>query len=250
MEDLENVEKSFNNKSSANENDETVTSSNSTTFPVQVEGDKYICVLDFEANCAKDMRALKMDNEIIEFPSVLWRYNENSTPMMTFVSEFQMFCKPKNTPILTPFCIELTKITQDQVDNGVPFPIALQEHENWLRNHIPNFDAVTRDRNVIIVTCGEWDMKTMAPKEYRNYGLNKINSVYLRYVNAKYEFCELYFKRKQRIGMEGMLNHLRIRLEGTHHSGIDDCRNISKIVVKMVEDGLRYEDLTVLNVML
>jgi inhibitor of KinA sporulation pathway (predicted exonuclease) len=37
--------------------------------------------------------------------------------------------------------------------------------------------------------------------------------------------------------METMLKHLKLILDGHHHSGIDDCRNISKILNKMITDG-------------
>jgi len=37
--------------------------------------------------------------------------------------------------------------------------------------------------------------------------------------------------------MAGMLSKLQLTLDGQHHSGLDDCRNITKIVVKMVEMG-------------
>ncbi len=205
---------------------------------------KYICVLDFEANCADNMKELGMDNEVIEFPSVLWKYNENAIPLMTKIAEFQLFCKPKNTPILTPFCIELTKITQDKVDNGVTFPDALKQHEMWLRLHIPDFDNAVHRGNVIIATCGEWDMKIMAPKEYRNYNMKNVHSVYLKYMNVKTEFSEFY-KCGSKIGMSGMLAHLGLTLDGTHHSGIDDCRNISKILIKLFEDGQIYEKVNV-----
>lgn len=208
---------------------------------------KYICVLDFEANCAENMKELGMDNEVIEFPSVLWKYDSKSNPIMTQISEIQMFCKPKNTPILTPFCIELTKITQDKVDTGIPFPDALKKHEMWLRSHIPNFDNEVHTGNVMIITCGEWDMKTMAPKEYKNHNMKNIHSVYLKYVNIKNEFVTLY-KRNGKFGMYTMLQYLNLPLDGTHHSGIDDCRNISKIVSRIFNDGYTYEQMKVRHV--
>ena len=42
--------------------------------------------------------------------------------------------------------------------------------------------------------------------------------------------------------MTGMLNFLKIKLEGRHHSGIDDTRNIAKIMLKMINDGHRFDD--------
>ncbi len=210
--------------------------------------DKYICVLDFEANCAENMKELHMDNEVIEFPSVLWKYN--STPnvehvnTLTKISEFQMFCKPKHTPTLTPFCIELTKITQDKVNSGVPFPVALKQHELWLRKNIPDFDKMFHSGNIMIMTCGEWDMATMAPKEYKNYNIKNVHPIYLKYVNVKREFTGFY-KIGSKFGMVKMLEYLNLHLDGTHHSGIDDCRNISKIMVKLFQDGHMYENMMI-----
>lgn len=37
--------------------------------------------------------------------------------------------------------------------------------------------------------------------------------------------------------MAGMLKMLKIELVGHHHSGIDDCRNIGRVCVRMLEDG-------------
>ena len=205
---------------------------------------KYICVLDFEANCAENMKALGMDNEVIEFPSVLLKVDGHT---VTKISEFQLYCKPKHTPILTPFCKQLTKITQDKVDAGVAFPDALKQHEMWLRSNVPNFDEHIKLNTCVIVTCGNWDMVTMARKEYKNYGIKNVHSIYKRFVNIKQDFCTFY-KRNKQLGMDGMLNILKLKLDGTHHSGIDDCRNISKIVIKMFSDGLAFDAMNVVNV--
>lgn len=38
--------------------------------------------------------------------------------------------------------------------------------------------------------------------------------------------------------MAGMLGQLGLSLEGRHHSGIDDCRNIWRIIQQLLEKGL------------
>jgi len=43
--------------------------------------------------------------------------------------------------------------------------------------------------------------------------------------------------------MKGMLDYLKITLDGRLHSGIDDTKNISKILLKMIQDG--HEDFKV-----
>ena len=34
-----------------------------------------------------------------------------------------------------------------------------------------------------------------------------------------------------------MLNHMKLRLEGKHHSGIDDCNNSHEVEEREVETG-------------
>ena len=99
-----------------------------------MSGPAFICVLDFEATCDNET---KMENEIIEFPSVLLRRRRKA---YTIVSEFQRFCKPRDNPTLTPFCTELTGITQTQVDSGDDFPTVLKDHYSWLIRHCTSSD--------------------------------------------------------------------------------------------------------------
>ena len=85
----------------------------------------YICVLDFKATCEADDRAY--DHEIIEFSSTLLKYNETITNYET-VNIFQRYCKPIKNPILTDFCQKLTGIRQEQVNHGVVFLDAWNDH--------------------------------------------------------------------------------------------------------------------------
>lgn len=40
----------------------------------------------------------------------------------------------------------------------------------------------------------------------------------------------------QKINLKGMLTALGMKFEGREHSGLDDSRNIARIVVKMLND--------------
>lgn len=190
----------------------------------------YIVILDFEANCSEDQ---SLKNEVIEFPSVLIKV-ENG--VANRIGEFQLFVKPKNNPKLTPFCINLTGITQEQVDSGVSFPEALKSHERWLRSHIDNFDDISKTNQIMIWTCGAWDLDVMARKEYANHKIKSVSQIYTRFVNIKDEFRKFYHIDKK-FGMVDMLNSLSIQLVGHHHSGIDDCRNIAFVFERMCLDG-------------
>ena len=48
-------------------------------------------------------------------------------------------------------------------------------------------------------------------------------------------FAELYAVKRR--GMKRMLEYYGREIEGNHHSGIDDCRNIARICTEMLKDG-------------
>lgn len=191
----------------------------------------YLCVLDFEATCWENSEN-KDQMEIIEFPSVLYKINE-STNAIEFVSEFAEYVKPTKNPILTKFCTDLTGITQDTVNKADTFKKVYQRHQNWLSENIP------KDMAYVIATCGHWDLATQLPRELKNKKVSK-SPFYSFYINVKEEFK--FFYKMKCSGMSDMLSKLNIKLEGRHHSGIDDSRNIAKIMIKMIQDGHKYDD--------
>jgi ERI1 exoribonuclease 3 len=56
-----------------------------------------------------------------------------------------------------------------------------------------------------------------------------------RVINIKTAFQKTYGHKGR--GMANMLRALKMDLVGRHHSGIDDCGNILRIVKRMVDDG-------------
>ena len=65
---------------------------------------RYLLILDFEATCGD---AVEGQNEIIEFPTLVYDLKED-----TVLSTFHEYVRPVIHPTLTPFCIDLTGITQ------------------------------------------------------------------------------------------------------------------------------------------
>ncbi len=74
----------------------------------------------------------------------------------------------------------------------------------------------------------------MLPKEISNKNL-PYYSTYKRFINIKTEFEYLY--KQKAYGMTNMLRCLNIPLEGRHNSGIDNTRNIAKILLKIISVG-------------
>jgi len=188
----------------------------------------YAIILDFEATCGYPEPV--RPQEIIEFPSVLVLLET-----MEIVDEFNSFVSPYHNPHLTEFCRNLTSIGQADVDDALRFHDVLASHGKWLEKH-----GLT-EMNSIFVTCGDWDLRTMLPAQCRigQHPVEALYPIYTRWLNIKVPYAEL-LKRKAP-GMAGMMRCLGLPLIGVHHRGIDDCRNIQKILGALVSRGASIE---------
>ncbi len=192
----------------------------------------HLVVLDFEATCDGDTPP--DPQEIIEFPSVLLRLEDREV-----VDEFESFVRPLHHPELTPFCTELTSITQAQVDDAPLFPEVFDAHQRWLTSHgLPLEPDATGDLPYALVTCGDWDLQKILPRQLRatDPPIDFVPHPYRRWINAKVPF-HAALPKLRRAGMARMLEALDLKLEGRHHRGIDDTRNITKIVCALIERG-------------
>ena len=185
-------------------------------------GVQFWLVMDFEATCHRTDRSWK--NEIIEWPCVLI-----STETHQVVDEFRSMVRPTERPILTPFCTELTSIEQVDVAEAPTLEEVLVSFDRWLTSH------GVSESGALSVWCGDWDLKTCLPNECRRKGLfGLVPPVLRRWCNVKIPFNEVTSTRKCK-GMDGMLETLGLELTGHHHLGIDDARNIAKMVCELAQ---------------
>ena len=104
-------------------------------------------MLDFEATCLEKQKPQPC-SEIIEFPVVVV-----STHQGKVVHEFHHYVKPSFNPELSPFCTELTGITQQTVDQGKPIEYVLAELDKMIKDR-----KELQPGNFTFVTCGDWDL--------------------------------------------------------------------------------------------
>jgi len=187
---------------------------------------KFLCVVDFEATCDDNPGTID-PQEIIEFPSVLIRIDGDDLKAR-IIAEFQKYIRPAHNPTLTSFCKKLTGISQDQIDSGTSFEVALSAHRAWLTEQLGCHPST---ENVTIVTCGDWDIKSMLPRQCFLTRM-KVPEYLTRVCNIKIIAQELWGEKKRPSGMVKMLTRLRLPLIGREHSGIDDCRNIAAICLR------------------
>ena len=189
----------------------------------------HFLVLDFEATCAENDPTQKQWSELIEFPAVLIDARTHAT-----VAEFRSMIRPTQRPMLTDFCTKLTSITQDQVNEAPTLPEVLKRFDAWLPSVLGSNDT----SGVLPVTCGEPDLSWMLPRECKRKGL-AVPGVLQRYCNVKKPFSGLLAVRAG--GMVDMLRRLNIPLEGRHHLGIDDARNIARILLRLATLGAEID---------
>lgn len=179
----------------------------------------FLGILDFEANCVA--AGVLKPQEIIEVPVVVY---DCASRRVVEGLEFHSYCKP--TVPITAFCAQLTGITADTVKDAPDFRTVYKQLLKWYHTN-----GWSKD-NFVWVTCGNWDLGTALPNQASHSGI-KVNSMFREWTNVKDVFKALVGHRAG--GMPEMLSSLNLTLQGRHHSGIDDARNIARCV-KALDD--------------
>ena len=172
-------------------------------------------VYDLEATCwEKGTRPERM--EIIEIGAV-----RVDATKLTIRDEFDTFVQPVSEPELTDFCRNLTSIRQEDIDSAQTFPDALKDFLDWIGTDETILCSWgSYDRSQLLIDC----------KRHRLEPPALLDS----YLNLKHEFSERQNGRKY--GVKRALRIMGIPFEGIHHRGIDDARNIAKILIKLLRD--------------
>jgi inhibitor of KinA sporulation pathway (predicted exonuclease) len=171
----------------------------------------YYLVIDVEATCSDDESIPRSESEIIEIGAVL-------VDGLTFdaIDEFQSFVRPVRHPRLTPFCIELTTIRQIEVEIARHFPDVMRELLIWVRPY----------HHVLFCSWGKYDRIQFE----RDCRFHRIRYPFGKsHLDLKSAFAKRQALRHP-VGMSTALRSVRLPLRGIHHRGIDDARNIARLL--------------------
>lgn len=171
----------------------------------------YFLILDLEATCCDKGTIKRHQMEIIEIGSVMVE-----AQTLAIIDRFQSFIKPVRHPVLTDFCRSLTSITQAQVDRAPGYVEAIALLKNWMSNY----------PNAVFGSWGDYDRNQFKQdSKFHNVPF----PIAYPHVNLEQLFSDTQGKPK-RSGMAEALQLAGIELSGTHHRGIDDARNIAKLL--------------------
>ena len=168
-----------------------------------------IIIVDIESTCWDGKVPEGQTSEIIEIGICLLDVNSGE-----ITQNEGIIIKPERSEV-SKFCTELTTITPDMVEDGISFADACRIIKK-------QYDGQSR----AWASYGAYDFK-MFKKQCAEMGIGYPFSP--SHINVKTLFA-LKHRLEREAGMDGALKMLDIPLEGTHHRGIDDAKNIAKIM--------------------
>jgi inhibitor of KinA sporulation pathway (predicted exonuclease) len=173
----------------------------------------HLLALDVEATCDDGPAVPRQEMETIEIGAIIVNAE------CEVIDEFQTFIKPIRHPRLTPFCTRLTSIRQADVDGAPYFYDAMEAFRAWF------------SRYPSLITWGSWGGydKKQLEQDCAFNGMS--SSVYLpgRHVNLK-EACKEALRLSTKPGLHQAIHIVGLEFSGTHHRGIDDARNIGRLL--------------------
>jgi len=173
-----------------------------------------LLIVDLEATCWEDKEYQYINSEIIEIGLAVL-----DTKSLKVERSRGILVKPKHSEI-SQYCTNLTTITPRMIQKqGVPLEDAIRiMQKNYPCKRIwaswGNYDRIQ-----IEVECAKKEI------EYP-FGTSHIN---LKDIYA------IMNQLPKGIGVRKALSQSGLDLEGIHHRGVDDARNIARIAAKMIE---------------
>jgi inhibitor of KinA sporulation pathway (predicted exonuclease) len=176
--------------------------------------DRSVLVIDVESTCWEPPE-VQPRNEISEIIEVgIAVVNIDS---LKIEKNDSIIIRPQKSRV-SKFCTKLTTLTQEYVDQGMTFQAAME---------ILRRDYRSEDRT--FVSWGDYDRK-MFERNCKDYGVKYPFGQ--RHMNLKNSFA-IFNALDREVGLDAALEHLGMKLEGIHHRGVDDAKNIAKLFINV-----------------
>ena len=190
----------------------------------------FIIVVDLEATCWPNRRVPGPNGEgwvhpvmeTIEIGAVMVR-----SDTLVSVAEFDSFIRPVQNPTLSDFCKLLTNIKQEDVDRAKTYPEVVSDFRQWMlgdREWLRTGQETTALD--LFASWGRFDFNQLKQDSaYHQCPFPFDNDEHL---NVKNHVAEKMGWKPQGLGKA--LRRLNMDFKGTPHRGIDDARNIARIL--------------------
>ncbi|CAI8962777.1 exonuclease domain-containing protein [Pseudomonas sp. fls2-241-R2A-110] len=139
------------------------------------------------------------------------------------VDFFQCFVRPLKRPLLTPFCRELTHITQANVDAAQTLSEVWPSFEQWLEQHQSILEGWA--------SWGDYDRKQLLQEWQRLQLDSALGSV--PHMNLKQRFAKA--RRLERpLGLNAALQLAGMQFNGQQHRALEDARNTARLLPQVL----------------
>ena len=175
-----------------------------------------VLVVDIEATCWEHSPPEGQESEIIEIGLCLlnvasWQPQDKRSILV----------RPHHSSV-SPFCTQLTSLTQEQVEQGISFAQACTILKTEYGSH-----------ERVWASYGEADRLRF---ERQCQSRQVAYPFAPRHLNIKTLFA-LWYGLPKEVGMSTALQIAGLPLEGTHHRGDDDAWNIAALFAGMMKHG-------------
>lgn len=178
------------------------------------KNDSLILIVDLESTCWRSRKTpagepQDVNNmEIIEFGCAIARRSGQLLRAESFL------VRPIKTPQLSEFCTSLTGINQSMVDRANPLSVVTTEIDQWLGGVSDDF---------IWCSWGNYDRLHIEASEFRP------EFAKFPHLNLK-RIWRRTTGQKKKNGLANALKFHDLDFAGQQHSGIDDARNIVRLL--------------------
>ncbi|HZK21260.1 MAG TPA: 3'-5' exonuclease [Oscillospiraceae bacterium] len=166
----------------------------------------HFIILDLEWNNAYSKKHKSFVNEIIEIGAVKLDSN------LKTVDSFSLFIKAQLRKKLHSRVKELTNITNEDINTGVPFSKAMSIFRKW-----------SNKEDSIVLTWGDTDIRVLIENFHYFNGINVIPFLN-KYINLqKYTQTFLELSNSEQVGLQAAAEMLGIDIDGySLHRALDD----------------------------
>jgi inhibitor of KinA sporulation pathway (predicted exonuclease) len=135
------------------------------------------------------------------------------------LDHFQCFVRPLRRPLLTPFCRQLTHITQADVDTAQTLSEVWPSFEQWLGQYYLRLEGW--------VSWGDYDRKQLL-QEWQHLQIDS-DLGRVPHINLKQRFAKA--RRLERpLGLNGALQLAGLQFTGQQHRALEDARNTARLL--------------------
>lgn len=180
-----------------------------------------VAIIDLESTCFSKSDGDGHAHEVIEVGWVLCDLHTNEIK-----DKRSFFIKP-STSFVSYFCTELTGITPEQVKDAPSFKETMAQLSAWHQQH-----GVT-----LWLSQGNYDRAQLVRQceaEGVAYPFDDQEWVNIKTI-ARYALG-----RKNRLGLNSLIDEFEIDAVGRQHSGADDAYNSAQVLLHLLEDPLDH----------